>query len=247
MLSWGWPAEKIVQALSAADDGRDARQVGLVSAKGDAATFTGPGCNAWAGGRRGVTYAVQGNILTGPEVVEAMEKAYLETKGDMADRMMAALLAGDAAGGDSRGRQSAALVVCREGGGYGGNNDRYIDIRVDDHAQPFQELQRLLDIAHVNGLWNLAWAGFMRKEFAKALPVMERTAELAERTRSAVLPEVLYDLAVIRGAAGKKAEAVTALRPAVATNPKLAQQAAKDHDLDVIRGEPGFGEAAQGR
>jgi uncharacterized Ntn-hydrolase superfamily protein len=124
------------------------RQLGVVDAQGTAATFTGDSCLPWAGGRTGSGYAVQGNILAGPAVVDAMARAFEVSDGDLATRMVAALAAGQAAGGDARGRQSAALVVVRPGGGYGGYNDRYIDLRVDDHPTPIVELQRLLDIRH---------------------------------------------------------------------------------------------------
>jgi uncharacterized Ntn-hydrolase superfamily protein len=148
MLSQGMSAADVVTALTEADDGREVRQVGVVDAQGASATFTGESCLHWAGGRTGPGYAVQGNILSGPAVVDAMAEAYELTGGDLATRMVAALAAGQAAGGDARGRQSAALVVAREGGGYGGYNDRYIDLRVDDHPTPIAELQRLLDIRH---------------------------------------------------------------------------------------------------
>ena len=121
LLERGLSAEEVVKLLTRADDDRDQRQLGVVAANGDSATFTGAKANAWAGGRRGPGYAVQGNILTGEDVVVAMERAFLESKGKpLAERLYAALAAGDAKGGDSRGRQSAALVVVRAKGGYGG-------------------------------------------------------------------------------------------------------------------------------
>ena len=103
-------------------------------------------CNAWAGAVSGKHYTAQGNILAGEAVVQAMGKAYEETDGKLADKLMAALFAGQEAGGDIRGQQSAALLVVQEGGGYGGFNDRYIDLRVDDAEKPIEELQRLLQI-----------------------------------------------------------------------------------------------------
>ena len=148
MLRQGMAAAEAVAALTESDEGRAVRQVGIVDAQGTAATFTGESCLSWAGGRSGPGFALQGNILAGPTVVEAMAEAFEVTSGDLASRMVAALAAGQAAGGDARGRQSAALVVVREGGGYGGYNDRYIDLRVDDHPAPIVELQRLLDIRH---------------------------------------------------------------------------------------------------
>ena len=214
-------------------DGSDSRQAGIVGADGSSVSHTGPGCTAWAGGRSGPSYAVQGNILTGEAVVAAMEKAFLETKGTLARRMYASLSAGDAAGGDSRGRQSAALLVVKEGAGFNGGNDRAIDIRVDDHADPFRELGRLLDYAEMNYAWNVAWTAFTQKRYAEALIAQEEAAKLG-----AHVPEVLYDLAVIRLAAGKRDEALDALARALAMNPKLKAQAQRDKDLDALRNDP---------
>lgn len=146
LLRNGATATDAVEALTGADSERDQRQLGIVDASGGAATFTGTACHDWAGGRSGDGYAVQGNILTGPEVVDAMERAWLEGRGDLADRLLAALAAGDEAGGDRRGRQSAALLVVRRGAGYGGLGDVEVDLRVDDHAAPVTELTRLLDL-----------------------------------------------------------------------------------------------------
>ena len=144
LLASGHSARETLDALTSADEGRDQRQVGIVDRDGGSATFTGPGCHAWAGGRTGDGYAIQGNILTGPEVVEEMEHAWLSSRGDLADRLLASLTAGDVAGGDRRGRQSAALLVVRRGGGYGGMSDVEIDLRSDDHPTPIPELHRML-------------------------------------------------------------------------------------------------------
>jgi len=119
---------------------------GMIDANGHAATFTGDECMDWAGGTAGEGFACQGNILAGPDVVEAMAEAFQNTEGTLARRLLAALQAGDNAGGDRRGKQSAALLVVREDGGYGGNNDRYLDLRVDDHVEPATELGRLLEL-----------------------------------------------------------------------------------------------------
>jgi uncharacterized Ntn-hydrolase superfamily protein len=148
LLSTGVGAAGVVAGLTAADDGRDQRQVGVVAATGDGATFTGAGCHAWAGGTIGDGFAIQGNILTGPEVVEAMREAWLasDPAALLARRLQAALLAGDRAGGDRRGRQSAALLVVARGQGYGGTSDVVADLRVDDHADPVVELGRLLNL-----------------------------------------------------------------------------------------------------
>jgi uncharacterized Ntn-hydrolase superfamily protein len=142
----GTEADDALRRLLDADDGREDRQVGLVDAAGRAATFTGAKCMDWAGGATGRHFAVQGNILVGEPVVADMAAAFTETDGDLCDRLLAALLAGDAAGGDRRGRQSAALLVVRDGGGYEGRNDRYIDLRVDDHPEAPAELARLFEV-----------------------------------------------------------------------------------------------------
>lgn len=235
LLERGLSPSEITGVLTRSDDGRDQRQLGIVSAAGDSATFTGAKCNAWAGGRRGPGYAVQGNILTGEDVVVAMEKAFLESKGkSLAERLYAALVAGDAKGGDSRGRQSAAVLVARAKGGYGGYTDRAIDVRVDDHADPIIELGRLVGLALVTDYWNRGWTAFSEKKFADALPWQERAAALAEKNPG-VLPEVLYDLAVIRLAAGDRKGAEAALERALKLNPKLAQQAKSDPDLEKLR------------
>jgi uncharacterized Ntn-hydrolase superfamily protein len=143
LMSRGKTAEETVEALISSDDEREHRQLGVVDARGRAATFTGSDCFEWAGGVTGENYAAQGNILVGRETVEAMAKTFEATAGDLAGRLLAALDAGQAAGGDSRGKQSAALLVAREGGGYGGDNDRVVDLRVDDHPEPIRELIRL--------------------------------------------------------------------------------------------------------
>ena len=148
LLRTGVGAAGVVAGLTAADDGRAGRQLGVVGATGDGATYTGADCHAWAGGAAGDGYAIQGNILTGPEVVEQMRRAWLASADEvqLARRLLAALRAGDLAGGDRRGRQSAALLVVSKGLGYGGTGDVQVDLRVDDHADPVSELERLLEL-----------------------------------------------------------------------------------------------------
>lgn len=149
LLTAGRSAEAVVDLLTGTDDGRDQRQIGVVDASGNAASYTGAECIDWAGGTIGEGYAAQGNILAGPGVVTAMAHAFERTDGDLSARLLAALAAGDAGGGDRRGRQSAALLVVSPSGGYGGTTDVVADLRVDDHAQPVRELARLLDIHRV--------------------------------------------------------------------------------------------------
>jgi uncharacterized Ntn-hydrolase superfamily protein len=151
LLDSGRSAQQTLDELVGADDERAQRQAGIVDAAGRAATFTGAECLDWAGGTVAEGVTIQGNILVGPQVVEAMHKAWLATDSadPLARRLLAALRAGDEAGGDRRGRQSAALLVVTDGGGYGGGNDVYIDLRVDDDPAPVTELERLLDLHHV--------------------------------------------------------------------------------------------------
>jgi uncharacterized Ntn-hydrolase superfamily protein len=146
LMASGMPAPEALSRLLDRDEGRQERQVGYVDAQGRSATFTGSGCMDWAGGTSADGFAAQGNILVGPGVVDAMVEAYRATEGDLCDRLLAALIAGDGAGGDRRGRQSAAMLVVREGGGYEGRNDRYIDLRVDDHPDATTELARLFSV-----------------------------------------------------------------------------------------------------
>jgi uncharacterized Ntn-hydrolase superfamily protein len=235
LLARGAKADEVLRILTRDDASASSRQVGIVAVDGSSATFSGPACNPWAGGRNGPNYAVQGNILTGEAVVAAMEKAFLETKGTLARRMYSALVAGDAAGGDSRGRQSAALLVVKEGAGYNAGNDRAIDVRVDDHSDPFKELGRLLDYGEMNYAWNEGWTAFTHKRFADALVAQERAAKLMPD-----MPELIYDLAVIRLAAGRPEEALQALEKALRLNPKLKKQASADRDLEALRNDENF-------
>lgn len=235
LLEKGLTPEEIVKVLTRNDDNPEQRQFGIVSADGKSAAYTGKKCLAWAGSRNGPDYAIQGNILAGEAVVTAMEETFLKTKGTLAERLYAALVAGEKNGGDSRGKQSAALLVVKEKAGYGGYTDRAIDIRVDDHAEPFKELGRLLDYAQMNYSWNQGWTLFTQKKYAAALPHMEHTARMAPANA-----EVFYDLCVIRLAAGDKIKALQALEKALQLNPKLKNQARNDNDLAELKKNPEF-------
>jgi len=146
LLRSGLSAQEALERLISEDESREQRQVGIVDAEGRAAAFTGKECYAWAGHTVGEGYACQGNILVGEAVVASMAEAFERTKGSLAERLIASLRAGQKSGGDRRGQQSAALLVVKEKGGYGGFTDRLIDLRVDDHPQPIEELARLLKL-----------------------------------------------------------------------------------------------------
>lgn len=149
LMAQGLSAQEALDRLVAEDEGRARRQVGMIDALGRAATFTGEECHPWAGGLIGTHYAVQGNILVSGATVEAMARAFEEAQGELADRLVAALAGGQAAGGDRRGKQSASVLVVREAGGYGGFNDRYLDLRVDDDPEPIERLKALVDLHHL--------------------------------------------------------------------------------------------------
>jgi uncharacterized Ntn-hydrolase superfamily protein len=177
-LDDGATADVALQRLLEEDDGRDERQVGIVDLDGNAATHTGSACLDWAGGVTGAGYAIQGNILAGEHVVTAMRDAW-EASGEdapLARRLLAALAAGDDAGGDRRGRQSAAVLVVRDGAGYGGLDDIAVDLRVDDHTAPVTELARLLDL---NDLYLTA-----STEEEKVAVTPELGTELEQRARA---------------------------------------------------------------
>ena len=146
LLEAGATAAEALDRLLAADPLREERQVGIVDAGGRAVTHTGRATYAWAGGRTAPDVACQGNILAGPGVVDALFRTFHAGGLPFPDLLVACLAAGEAAGGDRRGRQSAALLVVRAGGGYGGHDDRWIDLRVDDHPEPIGELARLLSL-----------------------------------------------------------------------------------------------------
>ncbi len=179
LLAKGVSAQEALDKLLSEDEGREMRQVGIVDAMGRAASHTGKECFAWAGGITDEGFACQGNILVSRSTVEAMASAFPKSTGELADRLYAALLAGDKAGGDSRGKQSAALVVVKPKGGYAGFNDRYLDLRVDDHKEPVRELASLLKLHRLYfGKTDQSERLGIRDSVAKELQrVMKRTGD----------------------------------------------------------------------
>lgn len=146
LMEEGKTAEEALHIILEKDPAREQRQVAFIDAKGNAATFTGNECYDWAGGMTGKHFAAQGNILVDEKTVQTMANTFQTKKGSLAERLLAALQAGQDAGGDSRGQQSAALLIVKDRGGYGGYNDRYIDLRVDDHVEPIKELSRIYQL-----------------------------------------------------------------------------------------------------
>ena len=146
MLSEAKSAQETLDTLLENDDDREHRQVAIVDRQGRIAHFTGDKCLKWAGAQTGDHYCCLGNILVGKEVVSDMAETFEKTDGSLADRMLAAMVAGQNAGGDRRGRQSTGMLIVQDKAGYSGFDDRYIDLRVDDHPRPIEELGRLLDL-----------------------------------------------------------------------------------------------------
>ncbi|WP_458205474.1 DUF1028 domain-containing protein [Haladaptatus sp. NG-SE-30] len=178
LLRSGRPADKVVMELTGADPEFESRQLGVVGQDDSVAAFTGDECFDYAGDIQGDHYTVQGNILENRETIEAMAETFEETEGGLPERLIAALHAGNEAGGDKRGEQSAALYVVKPEGGYDGRNDRWVDVRVDDHETPIDELERVFKIYDVTLL-------------ERAEP--EETSELSGATAEAVA-ETLADL-----------------------------------------------------
>jgi uncharacterized Ntn-hydrolase superfamily protein len=219
------------------DEGRETRQLGVVAADGRSAAHTGAECLAWAGHRTGEGYAVQGNILAGEAVVTELERAFLETSGPLAERLVAALEAAQAAGGDSRGQQSAAIVVEQAGAAATARDalDRVCELRVEDHAEPIVELRRLLGI-------HLTWEALRRASvfhepgrYAEGAAVLNDA--LARRGEDAVL---LYDLACFECLAGNTAAALAHARRSLELDPGLRAGIAADPDFAALAGDPGF-------
>ncbi len=218
LLRNGMSAPEVLKKILADDkfEGKDGRQVAIVDAKGNVAAYTGPNAPKWAGDRQGKTWSAQGNILVGPQVPEAMGKAFESTSGELAEKLFAALKAGDAAGGDARGRQSASILVVRKRGGRNINNDRYVYINVDDNTDPFAELRRLLDL-------NLAYVYVDQMYKAlEAKPIDAKKAEAAGVKAVGYGPNnygIHLNVAFVHYLAGDKAAALDEFAKARTLNP----------------------------
>jgi uncharacterized Ntn-hydrolase superfamily protein len=233
-LERGAAPDEALRRVLADDAGRERRQLGVVTAEGSAAAFTGAECLAWAGHRVGAGYAVQGNILAGEGVVVAMEHAFEETVGPLVHRLVATLEAGQDAGGDSRGQQSAAVVVERAGAAQSSNEgiDRICDLRVEDHVAPIDELRRLVGI----------WTGWDAMRHANAQYEEGRFADAADAMAHAVAapdvdPVLLYNLACYESLAGRRGQALEHLRRAIVADASYRELASKDADFDPIRAD----------
>ena len=237
LLAGGLAPQEAIEQVLAVDPGRESRQLGAVAADGTAGAFTGSECLAWAGHRVGDGYAVQGNILAGEAVVAGMERAFLETGGSLPERLVSALEAGQAAGGDARGQQSAAIVVERTGAAAESREgiDRICELRVEDHPTPIAELRRLLGIHQV---WDaLRRASFFHEpgRYREGVTILREAVD--RHGDDAVL---LYDLACFESLAGESEEALAHVTRSLELDPQLRPGAAADSDFDALRQDPRF-------
>jgi uncharacterized Ntn-hydrolase superfamily protein len=232
LLEAGHEPARAIEHAVADDDLRDRRQLGVVRADGRAASWTGSECNEWAGDAQGDGWAAQGNILAGEAVVRDMGEAFERTDGDLAEKLMSALEAAEAAGGDKRGRQSAALLVERSGAAERSAEgiDTVIDLRVDDHPEPIEELRRLLGLRRGQAASADAFRLYEQGDPAAAAD------RLADHVRTAVASaEALYNLACFEALAGRRDDALGHLEAALASDSGLKALAVEDTDLASLR------------
>jgi uncharacterized Ntn-hydrolase superfamily protein len=237
LLAQGLDPSAAIERALADDDGRDTRQLGVVDAQGRSASWTGAACNDWAGHVEGDGFAVQGNILAGQAVVDEMARAYRETEGALADRLMAALEAAEGAGGDRRGRQSAAMIVerARSASSRREGVDRILDLRVDDHPEPIEELRRLLGIWE---RWHVALSSYElyeKGDYEAALAETDRA--LAQLGDDSLL---LYNRACYASLAGRRDEALEALGRAIELDPSTVEMARADSDFAPLAEDEEF-------
>lgn len=233
LLASGASPESAIKSLLAPDDGRERRQVGIVDAEGRAITFTGKECQAWAGGLTGKNYAAQGNILVSEATVDAMAKTFETTKGMLGEKLLRALEEGQKAGGDSRGMQSAAILIVKDGGGYAGFNDRYCDLRVDDAKEPIRELRRIFDLWKVQALIQEGYRLADTKDYDAAVAAGKEALALDESSG-----DPNYHLACYFARAKRADEAFQQLRMALGKDAKLAKNAEGDPDFEWLRKDP---------
>ena len=220
LLRQGLAAKQVVEKLLAEDTfpGKDGRQLAVIDSKGNVAAYTGPNAPNWAGDRQGKTWSAQGNILVGPQVPEAMGRAFEAAQGHLAEKLYAALKAGDDAGGDSRGKQSASMLVVGKGRGRNINNDRLIYINVDDSPAPIPELRRLLDMNL--GMLYQQWMGELRTA-GKRKEARDAASELTRYVKTA---NSFVTLGVMDYELGEKSAALEDFRKALALDPNVRRQ-----------------------
>ena len=235
LLELGLSPDEVVEHLTGSDPGRDRRQLAVIDARGRVRAYTGSATSDWAGHIEGDNFSVQGNILAGEAVVKAMAEAFESANGPLALRLMDALDAGEAAGGDARGKQAGGVLVVKPIGDSGRTTDRWVDVRVDDHAEPFKELRRLVNMSvsriHAREARTLAAEG----RFEEAVAAQEEAI--------AIVPaedQLIYGLARLHARAGDAAKAVAALGRAIGIDARWRGLAASQADFDTIRQDADF-------
>jgi uncharacterized Ntn-hydrolase superfamily protein len=236
LLEAGLSPQEALDQMVRGDDGRARRQVAILDIEGRSASWTGPGCTDWKGHHCGTNYCAQGNTLAGPEVLDAMVKSFESSSGPLAERLLAALNAAQAAGGDWRGMQAAALWIVKPRSGAAGFSDRAIDIRVDDHRQPLPELRRLLNIARSGEMISQANTLFQAGEFDAAL---ERA--LAARDKAPDNDNAWVMLGAVYVKMNRRADALAAVQRAIELNPANERNLPRNPNFEAILRDAGSG------
>jgi uncharacterized Ntn-hydrolase superfamily protein len=237
LLRAGMAPQQALEQMLRGDEGRESRQVAIIDAQGRTAVWTGSRPNEWKGHRCGSDFCAQGNILSGPEVVQAMARSFESSTGTLAERLLAALDAGQGAGGDARGTQAAALVIAKPLAGAGGFGDRVVDLRVDDHRAPLVELRRLLDLLRSGQLVTEANARLAAGDLSAA----EKAAQTA-REKSSENDNAWVALGAVYLRAGRKTAALDAVRRAVELNPANRRQLPRDSRFEALHADHEFQE-----
>jgi uncharacterized Ntn-hydrolase superfamily protein len=235
LLGAGMTPQQALDMMVRSDEGRDNRQVSILDHQGRSASWTGSGANDWKGHQCGTNFCAQGNILVGAEVVDAMVKSFEGSTGPLAERLLAALDAAQAAGGDARGMQSAALVIARPLAGSGGFSDRVIDLRIDDHKTPLVELRRLLNLVRSGQLLTEANRKMTAGDAPGATDTAQKACDLSPENDNAWV-----GLASIHLRAGRKPAALEALRRAIDLNPANKRQLPKNQNFQTLFTDPEF-------
>ena len=235
LLGRGLTPDEVVRRLTEADPGRERRQLAVIDDAGRVRAYTGSETSDWAGHFEGDNYSVQGNILVGEEVVRSMARAFEDTGGVLAERLMAALDAGQAAGGDARGKQAGGILVVKPIGDSNRTSDRWVDVRVDDSPTPFVELRRLMNIAVSRNQSRLARELAGAGSLEAAITAQRKAVELAPHN-----DRYAYELAALHARAGNAAGALQALAGAMALNARWKDAAVSNADFDGLRDHPDF-------
>lgn len=235
LIATGMAPQQALDFMLRADEGRNNRQVAILDMQGRTAAWTGPGANDWKGHKCGTNYCAQGNILVGAPVVEAMSKSFESSSGPLAERLMDALDAAQAAGGDARGAQSGAIVIVRPLAGSGGFSDRVIDVRIDDHRTPLVELRRLLKMVRSSQLIQDANRKVTENNLPEATTIAQRAVEMSPENDNAWVA-----IANIHLRAGRRTQALEAIRRAVELNPGNKRQLPRNQNFQSLASDAAF-------